>query len=619
MCQNNIIFFLFIKNLNMKSHLLSFFTIIFAAFTLNAQVTSVGIIGSATPGGWDLDTQMTQVDDSTWTLDIVLIGGEAKFRANGAWDVNWGDSAFPQGVGTQGGPNIPIFAGDYTVTFNSNSGAYNFAVASDIGIIGDATPGGWDNDTNMFRDEADTNAYFIVLNLGLGSAKFRANDGWDINWGAEDFPAGVGLPGGPNIPIAAAGKYRVDFNKSTGAYNFSEVVDYATIGLIGSATAGGWDTDTPLTRDSGNPDLWKGTTTLVPGELKFRANEAWTFNWGGGVFPTDTASAGGDNIVVVDGGDYLVSFNVKTLIYNFQLIGNYGSVGIIGDATPGGWDNDTDMVQDENDKSIWTLRVELTDGEAKFRADNDWPINWGGADFPAGVATQDGANIPVAAGDYKVTFNSTTGEYNFEAVVEFGQISLVGKSGPFGAWPGTDDGGVNDTYLTKDAVDPNHWTASGIVLTDFDAADTGGSGVKFRAETAWDTNWGAADFPTGLGTPGGANIECLAGIYNIDFRSDTGDYAFADASSTYDLLSSDVINIFPNPATNVLNININTDVLQGNVIVTLFSVNGSVVSTQQANANGQVRVDISNVKAGNYLVRISNDKNLVSKSIVITK
>ena len=108
-------------------------------------------------------------------------------------------------------------------------------------------------------------------------------------------------------------------------------------------------------------------------------------------------------------------------------------------------------------------------------------------------------------------------------------------------------------------------------------------------------------------------------ISNIDFRSDTGDYAFADASSTYDLLSSDVINIFPNPATNVLNININTDVLQGNVIVTLFSVNGSVVSTQQANANGQVRVDISNVKAGNYLVRISNDKNLVSKSIVITK
>ena len=143
-------------------------------------------------------------------------------------------------------------------------------------------------------------------------------------------------------------------------------------------------------------------------------------------------------------------FNTKSLVYTFSIIRPYSAVGIIGDATPGGWDTDTDMIKDETDPTIWRLRIELVDGEAKFRADNDWAVNWGSGDFPSGIAEQDGANIPVPAGDYKITFNTLTGEYNFEAVVEFDKISLVGKSGPFGEWPGTDDS--KDTYLTLSLI-----------------------------------------------------------------------------------------------------------------------------------------------------------------------
>ncbi len=94
----------------------------------NAPVGSVGIIGPATPGGWDSDTNMNQDPDNPylWTLDITLAQGEAKFRADDAWSINWGDTAFPSGTGTQDGPNIPVDAGTYTVTINTCTGAYSF-------------------------------------------------------------------------------------------------------------------------------------------------------------------------------------------------------------------------------------------------------------------------------------------------------------------------------------------------------------------------------------------------------------------------------------------------------------------------------------------------------------
>ncbi len=597
----------------MKSRLLILLSFVMMTFVIQAQINSVGLIGSATPLGWDADTPMNKLTDSTWTLDVTLNAGEVKFRANGTWDVNWGATSFPTGVGTQGGPNIPVFKGDYTVNFNSNSGAYSFAVKSDIGIIGNATPGGWDNDTNLYI--ADSVNYFTIITLKQGEAKFRKDDAWVVNWGDSAFPEGIATQDGPNIPIAVAGKYRVDFNKATGAYKFAEVVDFTSIAIIGSATAGGWDNETPLTKDSGNPDIWKGVVTLVAGELKFRANNAWTINWGGGSFPSDTATAGGDNIAVPAeaAGDYQVTFNTKTLIYKFLLIGNYQTVGIIGDATPGGWDASTPMVQDPSDKSIWKLRTDLKDGEMKFRADNDWAVNWGSGDFPSGVGEQDGANIPVVAGDYKITFNSTTGEYNFEAVVEYDKISLVGNAGPTGEWPGDDDS--RDTYLDKDPNDANHWTLASVTLKDTPA----GGGIKFRAEAKWAVNWGSKDFPSGVGTQDGPNIECTAGTYKVDFKSDTGEYAFTAPSSTYDLLSGDVVKIFPNPAKDFINVEVDTDVLTGNLNMTLFTVKGEVLKTTLVTNNGISKINVSDLKAGNYVLRISNDKNLVSKSIVVIK
>ncbi len=82
-----------------------------------AQVNTYGVIGDATPGGWDASTALTPSDDSlVWTGTIEFKGGEFKFRANDAWDINLGGDMSSL---TQGGDNIASPGeGTYEVTLN---------------------------------------------------------------------------------------------------------------------------------------------------------------------------------------------------------------------------------------------------------------------------------------------------------------------------------------------------------------------------------------------------------------------------------------------------------------------------------------------------------------------
>ena len=49
-----------------------------------------------------------------------------KFAANGGWDVNWGGTTFPYGLGVAGGDNINVPAGKYYILFNDIMGTYTF-------------------------------------------------------------------------------------------------------------------------------------------------------------------------------------------------------------------------------------------------------------------------------------------------------------------------------------------------------------------------------------------------------------------------------------------------------------------------------------------------------------
>lgn len=86
-----------------------------------------------------------------------------------------------------------------------------------IGIIGSATPTGWDSDTDMDYDPAKGYWYINIDLIGGEFIKFRMNDGWSWNMGLAEGVTG-GLSGalqqggvGNDIPVPETGNYTVIF------------------------------------------------------------------------------------------------------------------------------------------------------------------------------------------------------------------------------------------------------------------------------------------------------------------------------------------------------------------------------------------------------------------------
>ena len=105
-----------------------------------AQFPAVGIIGSAVPPyDWSVDVDMITVDGEMYAGIVTCVAGEAKFRQDDAWAINWGAADFPIGVGVQDGPNIPVAAGTYLVLFNRTTGMYSFQTSFDVTYKVDVT------------------------------------------------------------------------------------------------------------------------------------------------------------------------------------------------------------------------------------------------------------------------------------------------------------------------------------------------------------------------------------------------------------------------------------------------------------------------------------------------
>jgi hypothetical protein len=94
-------------------------------------------------------------------------------------------------------------------------------------------------------------------------------------------------------------------------------------------------------------------------------------------------------------------------------------------------------------------------------------------------------------------------------------ISMIGSTSPSGSW--TVDTNMNTT-------DNITYTLNNVTLTT--ATDPNTTGLKFRQDGQWTTNWGNANFPSGTATQGGANIMTIAGTYNVTFNRVNGTYTF---------------------------------------------------------------------------------------------
>ncbi len=419
----------------MKTKLFLFFTVLMMSFGVNAQVTSVALVGEAA-GGWPGDPgnpgpvdvhQMANPsgDLTNWELNGVTLttaasGGGVKFRANNAWDINWGAADFPSGTGTQGGANILSTAGNYDVVFNSSTGVYTFTIGTPLPVvklIGACT--GLVDGLDMPATSLTT---FRANNVTLldGAGQFSI-DGQIF--GETTFPTGILMGATDNIPVVAGVYSSITLDISSGEYTFELAPLIPPVSIVGDGV-GGWpgsagnpgplDTNQLTSADGTNYKIDKLACVVGPG--KFRQDNDWTVNWGNVAFPTGTGTQGGENIAISPAGTYDVTFNRLTGEYSFIL----PTIAIVGDGV-GGWPGSpgnpgpTDVNQmTTTDGLIYTINdLVCFDGPAKFRQGNAWDINWGAAAFPVGTGTQDGENIVLTAGTYDITLNRVTGDFGF--------------------------------------------------------------------------------------------------------------------------------------------------------------------------------------------------------------
>jgi hypothetical protein len=125
---------------------------------------------------------------------------------------------------------------------------------------------------------------------------------------------------------------------------------------------------------------------------------------GGGALTTDGNAAG---IGFSPAGVYLLDADIVALKYSATYISTFG---IIGPATPQGWNGSTAMAYDQS-TGLWSIKIALVPGALKFRANNDWTINYGPADSNAltGILqfNNPGAITIVNAGTYTITIDMT--------------------------------------------------------------------------------------------------------------------------------------------------------------------------------------------------------------------
>lgn len=229
-----------------------------------------------------------------------------------------------------------------------------------------------------------------------------AKNKWKLSTG-DSFESGINYGAGENGTLSStggdieieAGYYllEVDSNAVTGEYAYKATK--TSWGIIGTATANGWDSDIDLTYDP-KLQIWKGIVHLgATGDFKFRANDNWTTKDYAG--NTEKLIAGGANFPSPGvESDYAITLDLSTP-NNYTC--SFDRWGIIGTATPGGWDNDTDLMYN-SETGLLEATLDLEVGDFKFRANDAWSIDLGGS---LSNLSQGGANIAIEEkGNYTV-------------------------------------------------------------------------------------------------------------------------------------------------------------------------------------------------------------------------
>ena len=190
--------------------------------------------------------------------------------------------------------------------------------ADQIGIIG--LNGDWETDIVMEYNPKWTRFYADIEAPADTEMKFRADGGWDLNWGVDC------AQGGGNIPVAA-GNYRVYFNPATGLIEFNAsaygktedttqggntepepegpVTEPDRWGVVGTITEWGTQADLYMSEVAENLFVRMGVTLTDADAFKVRFNNGWDINYGAAGDVEPFAVTVGEELELVSGGKNL--------------------------------------------------------------------------------------------------------------------------------------------------------------------------------------------------------------------------------------------------------------------------------------------------------------------------
>jgi hypothetical protein len=185
--------------------------------------------------GWSATNETTVLtsaksdDKYEGYLYINVASGGMKFLKVPAWEQanTCGDA---NASGTSGtlvvgdwGNNILYTGGPGVFKINANLVDKTYSwLKTEWGLIGSATPNGWNSPDQNFIYDVATNKFTLTVNLVVGDIKFRANDDWAINLGDTGGDKKLEY-GGDNIPVAVAGNYTITLDLSKTIYKYTIV------------------------------------------------------------------------------------------------------------------------------------------------------------------------------------------------------------------------------------------------------------------------------------------------------------------------------------------------------------------------------------------------------------
>lgn len=192
---------------------------------INMEESSYEFIPAAdylyTPGnsnGWNHGAcQVLATEDHINFFGYASLNGEYKFTSTPGWDgINYGSTGVEGQLTNDGGAgNLNAAEGLYWANVDVVRLNYSLTPITTIGVIGDATPAGWDASTPLTPSADFLQWTGTVKFNATGEYKFRANDGWDINLGGNEFEL---VQNGSNMATPGAGEFEIVLDLSSVPY-----------------------------------------------------------------------------------------------------------------------------------------------------------------------------------------------------------------------------------------------------------------------------------------------------------------------------------------------------------------------------------------------------------------